>query len=133
MPLVVPSASEDRLLGWMLNTANSSNQTLKLFKTNVTVSASTVVGDLTEADFSGYSAKTLTRGSWTVTQVSSKASASYSDQTFTASSGSQTLYGYYIVDNSGNLLWAENFTSSKTIDSSNPLVISLKFTLASEN
>lgn len=71
MALVAPSASEDRLLGWVLITVNPSIQTLKLFKTNVTVAAS-VVGDFAEAD---YSVKALTRCSWSISQARSKTSA----------------------------------------------------------
>ncbi len=127
MPLIVPASAENILCDLVVSAATK----IKLFKSNTTPSGSTVVGDLTECDFAGYSAANLTWAS--ASQVSSKGSATASDVTFTASSGSQTVYGYYACKTDGTLLWVERFGSSKVIDSSNPITISPKFTLSSEN
>ncbi len=134
MALVVPSASEDRLLGWLVNSANSSNLTLKLYKNDVTPDASSTSSTFTVADYSGYSSATLTRGSFTIAQSGGKSVATYTDVTFgPAGSGSQTIYGYSVHDNSGNLLWAERLASSVSITTSTTLTITPNFTLASEN
>jgi hypothetical protein len=84
--------------------------TLKLFATNVTPTQTTVAGDLTEASGGGYAAKTLTNGSWTVTPANDPSDVIYAVQTWTftgALTTNGTIYGYYVVDDDGTLLWAE--------------------------
>lgn len=58
----------------------------------------------------GYSAITLTRGSWTITADT----AAYAQQTFTASGGDWgNCYGYYIAtsaDGTGVLMFVEHFS-----------------------
>ncbi len=124
--LIVPSSAENVLADLIVAAATK----IKLFKNNVTPSASTVVGDLTEADYAGYTYESLTWGS--ATQVSAKGTAVADDVAFEASSGSQTIYGYWVTKTDNTLLWVERFATAKTIDSSNPITISAKFTLSSE-
>lgn len=63
-----------------------------------------------EPSGNGYTRKTLSRGSWTV----SGANASYAEQTFTAAGGDWgNCYGYFIAtstDSSGKLLCVEQFS-----------------------
>mgnify|MGYP003345521216 CR=1 FL=1 len=132
MALVVPLASSDRLLGWLVNTQNSNNLKIKLFTNAHTVASGTTESDLTEATYSGYASLTLTRGSFTIAQSGGKSVATYADKVFgPASSGSQVIKGYYVTDSADNLLWAENF-SDQTIDTSTTLTIVPKVSLDSE-
>jgi len=65
--------------------------------------------DFTESDFAGYSAATLTGGSWTTT-AADPSTATYAVQTFTRSSTGtpQDVYGYYVTRTSdGRLQWFE--------------------------
>ena len=76
MALLVPDVGEVELLKRLLYAnAGSENGTLKLYKTNVTPAESDTAGTYTEADFTGYSAKTLTSsqsgGTWSVPSTSS--------------------------------------------------------------
>lgn len=111
MSLVIPNAAEDIALKALLNhTAQNQNLTLKLFKNNVTPSETDTVAAYTEADFTGYSSKSLTGASWTV----SSGTASYAEQTFTSSTDqtAQSIYGYFVVRaTTGELMWAERFSA----------------------
>jgi hypothetical protein len=100
-----------QLEAWLNNSWPASKDlTLKLFTNNFTPGTTTVVGDFTEAAGGGYSAITLSNGSWTVSSISVPRSATYAQQTFTftgALTSSATVYGYYIVDDDNVLIAAE--------------------------
>lgn len=80
---------------------------LKLFQNDFTPDNDTVVGDLTEADFTGYSAATIAV-TWIDGQV-----ADFREQvlypalpafTQTATTVSNTVYGWYVTDTGGTAL-----------------------------
>ena len=113
MTLVVVDQAEEHFLDLIL----AANYTLKLYKTDVTAGLTQVQQDaldetdFTEANFTGYSAATLTGGSWTTT-VGNPCAGVYAQQTFTSSAdqSAQVLYGYYVVRTSdGKLQWFEDF------------------------
>lgn len=112
--LLFPSASEGLALKLIFNNATQYNQTLKLYKNNVTPSATDTASTYTEATFTGYSAINLTGSSWTTTSSSSPASNTYALQTFTSTAGSQNEneYGYFVIQQtSGLLIYAERFSN----------------------
>ena len=112
MALVIPNVSEVTLLNNMLNVATPTNTILHLYSNNLTPSSTTVVGDVTEVTSGGYSAITLTSLSWTVsTSGGGITTASYAEQTFNITT-SATVYGYYITNVAGDLLWLERFTAA---------------------
>lgn len=111
--LVIPNAGEEAFLDLIL----ASGYTLHLFKNDATISESTVVGDLTEADFTGYSSIALTGGSW-VTTPADPSTGTYAQQTFTSSADQtpQVIYGYYVTLTAGGALrWVEKFDGSVTV------------------
>lgn len=136
MALVVANVGENLLLQYAFKTSSGAeNFTLKLFTNNYTPVAGSIASNFTECAISGYSAKTLTRGSWNdaSTNGSNKAEISYATQSWTFS-GSGTVYGYYVVSASGGvLLWAELFPSARTIASTDVLNLTPKFTFNSES
>lgn len=110
MTLVVPNASARECLGRIVNKNTPDDLKLRLFENNYTPVEASVVGDFTEATFSGYAAITLTGASWTLT-TADPAVADYAQQTFTASAAGNSVYGYYVTNNAGTvLMWAERFT-----------------------
>lgn len=125
MSLVVPDTAEVIALKAFLNhTPQDEDQILRLFKNNYDPVESSVVGDFTESDFSGYVEIALAGASWTVTGGSPTA-ATYAEQTFQsdADQTEQTAYGYYVVrDTGGELLWAERFPTPVAISENGDFV-----------
>ena len=112
MALVIPNASEVTLLNNMLNKTTPTNTVLRLYSNNLTPSSTTVIGDVTQVTAGGYAAITLTSSSWTVaTSGGGVTTASYAEQTFNITT-SATIYGYYITNLGGDLLWVERFTAA---------------------
>ena len=108
MALKVNNSGELKLMQWALKDGTGlPDLTLKLYKNDYTPVDGSVASDFTAADFTGYSDKSLARGTWTdaTTNGNGKAEMSYTAQSWDASS-SQTVYGYYIVsdDTSGDLI-----------------------------
>lgn len=138
MPLLIPNVGEVVLLTNVLAGGTLENWTLKLFKSNTTPAEGDTAGTYTEADFAGYSAKTLTRSvnpgtTWgTPTTSSGTTSSSYAAQTFTSSDATaQTIYGYFVVGaTSGTLIYAERFDTARTIVSPDTLTVTPRIELA---
>lgn len=111
MALLVPNVGEGVMLKALLNHTAPQNQLLKLYKNDVTPAETDTHTTYTAADFTGYSNATLTGSSWSITE-GAPSYASYAQQTFTSSAGSQNqpVYGYFVTQvTSGILLWAERF------------------------
>jgi hypothetical protein len=136
MALLVPNVGEVVLLSNLLAGGSLENWTLKLYKTDVTPAEGDTAASYTEADFTGYSAKTLTRsvsgGTWSTPSTSSgTTSSSYAAQTFTSSGSSQTIYGWYIVGaTSGTLICAEKFATARTLVSPDTITVTPRVELA---
>lgn len=137
MALVLADVGADVFLkGFFNNTwaAGGRNLTLKLFATNVTPADTDTAGTYTEATGGGYSAKTLSNGSWTVTVGNDPSDAVYAAQEFTftgALTTNTTVYGYFVVDADGVLLWAEKLTSGFTpANNGDKLTITPKFQMS---
>lgn len=97
--------------------SGGANLTLRLYCNDITPADTHTAATFTEALGGGYSAKTLTAGSWTVSTVGGIYQAAYSAQTFTftgALTTNGTIYGYYVTDADGVLQWAEKRTFSIT-------------------
>jgi hypothetical protein len=112
MALVVPNGGEVIALSYLVNKSTPENLVLCLFKSNTTPGETDTVSTYTEADFTGYANVTLTGSSWTVTG-GAPSSATYAQQTFTSSAGSQSqnVYGYFLKRaTSGDLVYAERFS-----------------------
>ena len=111
MAFAVPNEGEVR----MLTKITADDISLRLFNSNITPAESDVAADYTanEPATAGYAAITLTGGSWTIaTDGGGDSTAEYATQTFTFTSGPDTIYGYFLLDSgSGELLLAESFTS----------------------
>lgn len=137
MALVFCNAGELLAIVWMLkSTTTPENLTLKLFKNDYTPVATSTAGSFTEADFTNYTPKTLSRDTWgTASTVSGKASIAYdsSPQTWTCGATGNTVYGYYVVGaTSGTLIYAERFTISRVLANGDTLNVQPVVTLNSE-
>lgn len=132
MPAIVPNEGEQRaLLEWLDGGTTRENHYLKLFKTNITPVETDTLATYTEADFTGYSQKTLTRtvnngvtwgtvagvaptGAWS--GEASVAESAYVQQSWTCGATGNTVYGYLLVGvTSGKVILAEAFASPRTL------------------
>jgi len=133
MALVVPNVGAQILLRRALGDLATGNLILKLFTNDYTPVETSVVGSFTEATGSGYAEKSLTDGSWTVTNAD-PAVATYDggDQVFTFTGALGNVYGYYITDFAETgLVWAERFTSApfNVQNNGDTITITLQLTL----
>ena len=118
MALVLLDVGADEFLKTYFNNyrpSGGNNLTLRLFCNNVTPGQSGV--SYTEASGGGYAAKTLTNGSWTITTANDPSDAVYAAQTFTftgALTTNTTVYGYYVTDADGTIIWAELLPAAQT-------------------
>jgi hypothetical protein len=103
---------EERVAKQQLNYAGGGTDlTLKLFKNDKTPVDGDAYTDYTEADFTGYAAKTLTGSSWSIV-AGAPTYASYAKQTFNSGGeqASQYIYGYYLMRGASEIVFAERFT-----------------------
>lgn len=117
------NVGELELLDKMLKDALSVNEDyiLKLFQNDYTPDQTTAPGSLTEANFTSYAAKTLTRSGWnSAVTVSNKAESSFGSaaQSWTCGTTGNTIYGYWVTGATSNaVLWAERFAVSRVLAS----------------
>lgn len=131
---------EIQLLQKMLKVALSTDESyiLKLYRVDFTPISTTAKVSFTEANFTGYAARTLTRATWSgaITNASSAGEASYgtTPQSWTCGTTGNTIYGYWVEGaTSTKVLWAERFTTSRVLANGDILNITPKFTLQSQN
>ncbi|WP_459558368.1 hypothetical protein [Lacunimicrobium album] len=133
MPLVVPNTAELKLINHILKTPLDTDEslTLKLYKNDATPSQSSTAASFTLSTFGSYADKNLPRSGWNdATTIDNKAVAVYSSaQSWTASSGSETCYGYFVVDSTGALMWAERFATSFPVTTGQQVSFTPRFTL----
>lgn len=138
MALIVPDLGEIELLTKLLiNTNDTEDYLLRLYKNSYSPSASTVVADFTQANFTTYAEKTIARGDWSSPSgigVPQKAESSVTAQSWTCGATGNTIYGYYVVGStSGVCLWAEEFVSPRILADGDILNLTPKFNLSSAN
>lgn len=105
MTLVVPNVGEVAMLEAIVGLA----ATLKLFTNDQTPAAGDTDTDYDEASGFGYSDEALTSGSWVITP-GAPSNGAYPMVVFSFTGALGNVYGYYVVDAMGGLLWAERFT-----------------------
>lgn len=110
MTLVVPDEGERRLLEYIVNKAAPTNLVLRLYINSVDLSTeSFTTSSFTEANASGYAAVTLTGANWTVSTSSGVSTAVYNTSINFSFNVGQSVYGYYVTNTSGQIMWAEQF------------------------
>lgn len=91
-------------------------KTLRLFKNNHTPTPGDTDANYTEADFSGYSSVTLT---WNAAFLNGddKGEIDADEETFTHNGGgtSNTIYGAYVENNAGDVIFAERFDAPRVM------------------
>lgn len=135
--LVVTDEGELELLEKMLiNTSDSENYSLRLYRNSYVPHSGSVLSDFTIANFTNYANKTIARGDWStpVTNGSNKGQSTVATQSWTCGASGNTIYGYYVVGaTSGKVLWAEKFDTPRVLANTDVLNLTPVFTLNSEN
>jgi hypothetical protein len=114
----------------------NKNLTLKLFCNNVTPSDTDTTSTYTECTGGGYTAATLTNGSWVVSQSAGIEQAAYALQSFAftgALTTNPTVYGYYVIDAAGtpNVIYSQALNSPFTpVNNGDTLKITPQFMLS---
>lgn len=139
MALVIPNASKAAILAILLNKDAPEELDLHLYQNDVTPGNTTGLGDLTEADFTGYADVELANANFSTPSTADPSVSTYdSAQAFTSSAGSQnqTIYGYYITRRTtGDLMWVERFAAPDIITITNngdAVNVTPRFTLDDE-
>ena len=132
MALVCPDEKgEILLLQYIVGMTLADNPVLHLYSNDLTPSDSTEKSQLTEVSSDGYAAITLLSAQWTTTQSSGVTTAVYSEQTFAFTTVAQA-YGYYVTDESDQVLWLERFVGAPFAipDGGGTISITAKLTLS---
>ena len=134
MALVLPNQGETIALEALVAKTAGQNLVLRLFKSNTTPSEATTEASLTEANFTGYVAITLTAANWVIT-AADPSTAAYAQQVFTSTVGGQNqpVYGYYLTQvTSGKLVWVERFSDGPytIVNNGDEIRVTLNITLA---
>lgn len=107
MTLKIPDAGELVILN-QLRAQWGSALFIELYRNDYTPVDGTVLANLTVANYSGYAHQNAT--GWTAAAtVSAVASTTADPKTFTVGAGGvgNSVYGYYVTDAGGALMWAE--------------------------
>lgn len=111
MALVVPNLGERRILEYIVGKTSPGTFKLRLYTNSVDLSdESFLTSNFTEATDASYDEASLTAGNWTATTNGSGVTTlSYGTGiTFTFGAGAD-VQGYYVVNSTGETLWAEEF------------------------
>lgn len=138
MALKVPTVGENLMLGWAISsTSVPEDLTLHLYQNDYTPVDGSVDTDFSEANFTNYTSKSLTRSGWNAVAQNSNAKAEIqygTVQSWTCGATGNTIYGYYITGStSGTLIWAERFGSAQVLVENEDLDLTIKLTLNSES
>lgn len=108
---VIPDVSKVPMLKNCFGITAKYPALVKLFKNDAIISNTTVKAELTEADFSGYAAESLVGAAVSGTlDADGRALCAWTAVQFTKSGATaNSVYGYWVEDVDGFLLWVEKF------------------------
>lgn len=110
MAIVIPDVALVDTLEIERASFNAGGTVMKLYANNYTPVAATVLGDFSEATFPGYaSANNDPYGAAAMVGPVAQIDATEAVFTRGVGVGSEDIYGYWVEDGAGNLLYAERF------------------------
>lgn len=113
MPLVVPDGGERKMLEYIVNKSAPTDLTLRIYVNDVDLlSEGFSSTSFTEASATGYVGAALPGANWIVATTSGISTATYATTVTFNFSTSQDLYGYYVTNAGGQVMWAEEFPSA---------------------
>lgn len=121
VPTVINTIYNDGLITTYLN--DGAGASIRLFKSDTPLSPTTVLADLTEADFTGYTAGGIPATAWTYAfdPDTGDPVALCSDLAFWQVTGGanlpQTIYGFMVVRDGGIMIGARRFDTPQNLAS----------------
>lgn len=108
MALTVPIVGRTKMMD-LLKGAFGTTLRFKLYQNNYTPDANSIISSFTEATFDGYTFLNETVWNASALDGSNRGVSQGGTLTWTKSAGAtgNNIYGYFVTDASGNLLWAE--------------------------
>jgi len=117
MTLKLVNGGEVLALEYLVNKSQPQDLVLRLFQNDITPSDTNTASSYTESTFVGYAPVTLIGANWS-SQEGNPSFIIYPDQVFASSAAqaAQSNFGYFLTRlASGELVWAEKFTSPQVI------------------
>ena|ERR1043165_556607 len=115
MAILSKDCLQDRIDAWAATMPGG--WTVRLFKNNLTPTPANVVGDFVESTFTGYAPQALAAlgaDTWDgVNYVWSKTAGTYNFSG--AGVANENVYGYYVLDNTGKLIWSKRFAGAPLV------------------
>jgi hypothetical protein len=107
MAIRIANSIKATLLQLLVATLNGYK--IHLFKNNLTPTDASVIGDFTEADFTGYASQNLTTFATAFLNGANQGETDAGLYTFTQSGSTTTnnIYGYYVTTAGGALVYSE--------------------------
>lgn len=127
--IVIPDEGAIELLTKTLKATLDVDESysLRLFRNDLTPDRFSTLADFTEATFLGYFRWDLTRAGWSVPTIDNGRAVSQWEGDvvkWTLATGSQTLYGYYIVaPATAKVAWCERFNTPRTLNAGDQLIV----------
>ena len=127
--MIITTAAKSQALSYLVSKDTTvKTLTLRLFSNNPTISENISATELTEVTSgNGYSAISLSGSSWSASVTGSN--LSYPTQTWTFTGPKGNIYGYYVTNSAGVLMFAETFPSGPYNVQNTGDIISVDLTL----
>ncbi len=127
--MIITAAAKAQALAYLVSKDTSvKSLTLRLFANNYSLTDTTTATNLVEVSAgNGYAPIALTGSSWSA--GTSGTNLTYPQQTWTFTGPVGNIYGYYVTDSSGTLMFAETFPTGPYNVQNNSDVINVNITL----
>jgi len=135
MPFILVNSGK---LNWINRVVASPTYAVHLYQDDITIDRDSIAPDFTavEADYDGYADQNATGWTAGVINAGNAGESTADAQTYTCTGDTtpNTIYGYYILDDTGALVGAERFVGSgyEMAFAGQSIVLTPKLTMKSE-
>jgi hypothetical protein len=125
--IISDSTLQTMLQDFINGLAQGNNWNIDLYQNNHVPAAGDTAANYTVANFAGYAQGTINNTTWgaaaVTNHIAQTTQATTNQWNATAAAQPQTIFGYFVTDNNGNLKYAEMFANSITMNPSDQLQI----------
>ena len=111
----------------------AEDRTLNLYSNSHTPSNTDTAAAYTACTFAGYTAVTLYGSAWTTPSINSSGNAvsTQPQVSWTCTDTGQSVQGYFVLSGDSSLVWAEQFSTPRTLGNTDVLNFTPQMTLSS--